>query len=89
MGTKVNAVALLILAFSLISASRSHAGTDMVIDNSAQAPPPTYYAPPPPRVVYYAPPPVRVIVQPTYAYYARPVRVFGYHRAYGHRRHCR
>lgn len=62
------------------------AGTDMVIDNSAQAPPPAYgYAPPPPPAVYYIPPPVRVAVYPTYRYYARPVRVFGYGRV--HRSH--
>jgi len=65
---------------------RSNAGTDMIIDNSAQAPPPPVYSYAPPPIVYYAPPPVRVVVSPTY-YYSRPIRVFGYHRAYVHRFH--
>ena len=83
-------VAIVTVAFSVASAARSNAGTDMIIDNSAQAPPPRVYnyAPPPPPVIYYAPPPVRVVVAPTY-YYARPVRVFGYHRAYVHRPYWR
>ena len=86
------AIAGAVLTVAFGSAPRSNAGTDMVIDNSAQAPPPRYnYGPPPPvyyappPVVYYAPPPVRVVVAPTYGYYARPARVIGYHRAYSHR----
>jgi len=78
-------IALAISAMSFVLAPQSNAGTDMIIDNSAQAPPPPVYQyTPPPPVVYYAPPPVRVVVAPTY-YYARPVRVSGYHRVYGHR----
>jgi hypothetical protein len=86
MGKKFSVIALAVLAFGF--APRSNAGTEMIIDNSAQAPPPRYsYAPPPP-VVYYAPPPVRVVVYPTYSYYARPVRVYGYHRFHGRRGYC-
>ena len=78
-------IAMAALAFGFTPQSK--AGTDMIIDNSAQAPPPRYNYVPPPPVVYYAPPPVRVVVAPTYGYYARPARVFGYHRVYGHRRY--
>ena len=89
MQKKFTWIGLAILVFGLASASQSKAGTDMIIDNSGQAPPPPIYnyAPPPP-VVYYAPAPVRVVVAPTY-YYARPVRLFGYHRAYVHRPYWR
>jgi hypothetical protein len=46
------------------------------------------YAPPPPRPVYYAPPPVPVVVYPTFGYYHRPLRVYGYRRPYlRHHRH--
>ena len=89
MGTKFIAIAFAAAAFIVGSASRSNAGSDMVIDNSAQAPPPQVYnyAPPPPPV-YYAPPPIAVVVRPAYAYYSRPVRVFGFHRwDRGHVRH--
>ena len=79
------AIAVAVVALGIASAPRSNAGSDMIIDNSRQAPPPRYnYAPPPPPV-YYAPPPVRVVVAPAYGYYARPGRVFGYHRTFVHR----
>jgi hypothetical protein len=80
-------ITLAVLAFGFACAARSNAGTEVIIDNSAQAPPPAYnYAPPPPpTVVYYAPPPVPVVVYPSYNYYVRPVRVYGYHRVYGRR----
>jgi hypothetical protein len=80
-------IALAVLALGFAFVPRSNAGTDMIIDNSAQAPPPVYHYAPPPLPVYYAPPPVSVVVYPTYptyAYYARPVRVFGYQRFHGH-----
>ena len=83
--TKFTIIAFAVLAFGFASAPHSNADSDMIIDNSAQAPPPPSYryAPPPP--VYYAPPPVQIVVAPAYGYYARPVRVFGYHRVYAHR----
>jgi hypothetical protein len=85
-------IASAVCAFGFVSAPRSNAGSDMVIDNSAAAPPPAYnYAPPPP--VYYAPAAVRVVVYPRFAYYAPPVRFYGYHRFQGRhvyeRRHWR
>ena len=83
MGRNLVVIVLAFVAMTLTSASRCTAGTDMIIDNSAQAPPPAYnYAPPPP-VVYYVPPP-RVVV------YTPPprVRVFAYHRPYVRRSHC-
>ena len=84
MTTKFGAIALA-LGLAFVSASNSYGGSDMIIDNSAQAPPPRTYNYAPPPVVYYAPPPVRVVVAPAYGYYARPVPVFGYHRAFVHR----
>ena len=82
MWKKFSVTALAVLAFGFVSAPRSYAGTEMIIDNSAQ----TYnYSAPP---VYYAPPPVRVVVYPTYSYYARPFRVFGYQRFHGRRGYC-
>ncbi len=83
MKKKFTVIALAALGFGFALAPRSNAGTEMVIDNSAQAPAPTYnYAPPPPPVrVYYAPPPP-IVVYPAYSYYV-PVRVYGYHRGYG------
>jgi hypothetical protein len=82
MTTKFGAIALA-LGLAVVSASSSYGGSDMIVDNSAQAlPPRTYHYAPPPPVVYYAPPPVQVVVAPTYGYYARPVRVYGYHRGY-------
>jgi hypothetical protein len=88
MGKKFIAVSFMALALGLASAPRSNAGDEMIIDNSAQAPPPAYsYAPPPP-VVYVQPPPVQVVVYPTYRNYARPVRVYGYDRIYVRRRFC-
>jgi len=70
-----------VLIFSVLCTAQLNAGTDMIIDNSAQAPPPPVYvnAPPPPPVVYYAPRPATVIVAPTYAYRVRPARVYTYH----------
>jgi hypothetical protein len=84
MARKVSLIVAATVAFGVVTAPGSFAGSDMIIDNSAQAPPPqTYsYAPPPP--VYYAPPPVSVVVAPAYRYYyAHPVRVYGYHRWIG------
>jgi hypothetical protein len=80
MGTRFIPIAFAAVALIVGSASRSSAGSDMVIDTSAQAPPPQVYnyAPPPPPV-YYAPPPVAVVVRPAYGYYSHPVRAFGFH----------
>ncbi|MGI9114392.1 MAG: hypothetical protein DLM52_08295 [Chthoniobacterales bacterium] len=86
MGTKFRPIALAILAFGFAFAPRSNAGTEMVIDNSAQAPAYSYAPPPPP--VYYAPPPVRVVVYPAVRYYVAPVRVYAYHRVFGRARYC-
>ena len=88
MGKKPTVIAIAVLAFGFGFAARLSGGTEMIIDNSAQAPPPTYNYAPPPRVVYYAPPPVRVVVYPTDSYYARPVRVYGSHRFHGRRGYC-
>jgi hypothetical protein len=92
MAKKTILIALAVCAFGFVSAPQSNAGTDTVIDNSAAAPPPSdSYAPPPP--VYYAPAPVRFAVYPTFGYYARPVRFYGYHPFHGRhiyeRRHWR
>jgi hypothetical protein len=86
MGKKYGLIALIAAIFVVWTVPASNAGTEMIIDNSAQAPPPQQYnyAPPPPPV-YYAPPPVRVVVYPVQRYYVRPVRVFAYHRS--HERH--
>lgn len=74
-------------AFGFALVPRSTAGTEMLIDNSAQTQ--TYnYAPPPlrpPPVVYYAPPPVRVVVYPRIGYYAPRYRVHGYDRWHARR----
>ena len=88
MGIKSVVIALFMcVLISLFSAASAKAGTEMIIDNSAQAPPPPVYAyAPPPRVVYYVPPPVQVVVRPAYAYYARP-RVIAYAR-HTHRPFC-
>jgi hypothetical protein len=67
-----------VFAFGFASAPRSNAGTEMIIDNSAQAPPP----------VYYAPPPVRVVVYPAVRYYVPLVRVYGYQRFYRRHVYC-
>lgn len=69
---------------STVLASRANAGADMIIDNSAQAPPPPAYSYAPPPPVYYVPPPPPIVVYPTVGFY-RPVRAFGYHRWYAHR----
>jgi hypothetical protein len=76
-------IAVGFIGFSLAVVQKAAAGTDMIIDNSAQAPPPRVYnyAPPPPRV-YYAPPPVAVVVAPAYRYYGPGVRVIGVHRPF-------
>jgi hypothetical protein len=83
MAHKFSIIALAFVAFGFALVARSNAGTDMIIDNSAQAPLPRQYnyAPPPPRI-YYAPtpPPVAVIVSPAYRYYAPGVRVCGVHQ---------
>jgi hypothetical protein len=79
---------LAILAIGCTAGPSLTAGTDMVIDNSSQAPPPAYSYAAPPCPVYYVPPPVRVVVYPTYRYYARPVRVFGYGRFYRSHHYC-
>jgi hypothetical protein len=83
MGKKFGAIALMVTVVGFASAPQSQAGTDMVIDNSAQAPPPAYnYAPPPPPAVYYAPPPVRVVVYPRVGYYGARFHSYGYDRRY-------
>ena len=63
-------IALAILAFGFAVTPQSNAGTDMVIDNSAQAPPPAYYPPPPP--IYYAPPAIGVAVFPAHRFFVAP-----------------
>lgn len=75
-------IALGLLGFSFVVVPRSSAGTDMIIDNSAQAPPPPVYNYAPPPRVYYAPPPVAVVVAPRFHYYAPGVRVIGVHRPF-------
>jgi len=72
------------VALTLISLRSAVAGTEIIRDYGAEAPPPpTYnYAPPPPTV-YYAPAPVRVIVRPV-----RVFRVFAFHRVARPRVYC-
>jgi len=82
MAKKFGLIALAVLAFGFAYAPHSNAGTDMIIDNSAQAPPP---APLPPPPVYYAPPPaVAVAVFPARRFFVAPVRVIAFRRV--HRR---
>jgi hypothetical protein len=77
MGTKLSLIAIT-LALASVLTPRANAGTDMIIDNSAQTMPPPrpvyHYARP--RPVFYAPPPPVVVVYP------RPFVRFGYHRPY-------
>ena len=89
MATKLSVIASVVIAFVFASASGARAGTDMIIDNSAQAPLPRQYnyAPPPPPRVYYAPPRVSVVVYPRPHYYYAPYRVYGYSRWHGRRVH--
>ena len=76
---------MIAIAFGLVP--RASAGTDMLIDNSAQAPVaprPVYnYAPPP---VYYAPPPPLIVVHRGFRYCGPGPRFFRYHRPYYARR---
>ena len=72
---KFSLIASAICTFFLVSAVRANAGTEIVRDYSAQAPPPPVYA-------YAPPPPPAVVVVPAYPYYAPSVRVFGYHRVF-------
>jgi hypothetical protein len=79
-------IALAVFAFGFGYAPCCNAGTEMLIDNSAQAPPPApppavYYPPPPP--VYYAPPAIGVAVFPRHRFFA-PARVIVFRRP--HRR---
>ena len=82
MWKKLIVIALAVSAVGFASAPRSNAGTEVV--EPQYAPQQTYnYAPPPPRPIYYAPPPpVGVVVYPTFGYYPRPFRVFGFHRTF-------
>ncbi len=79
MRKKLIVIALAVSAVGFASAPRSNAGTEVV--EPQYAPRQTYnYAPPPP--VYYAPPPVGVVIYPTFGYYPRPFRFYGFHRVY-------
>ena len=84
MANRLMVITLVILVFGFLSASSSNAGTDMIIDNSAQAPPPPTYRYVPPVVYYAPPPPVRIVVRPSYIYHVRPARAYGYHRRVCH-----
>lgn len=87
MRKRFTVMALAVFAFAVTSVSVSNAGTDMIIDNSAQAPPPPAYnyAPPPPRIYYAPPAPVAVVVTPGYRCFAPGVRVYPYHSRYARR----
>ena len=87
MAKKLIVILVAVLVFGVLCTARLNAGTDMIIDNSAQAPPPPIYVTTPPPVVYYAPPPVSVVVAPTYAYRVRPARVYAYHGWHNRRIH--
>ena len=83
MGKKFGLTLLALAATALAFAPQANAGTDMIIDNSAQAPPPQYNYAPPPRIVYYAPPPPVVVYAP-----AVPIRrAYAYHRPLVRRSH--
>jgi hypothetical protein len=75
-------IALAVLALGFACAPQSNAGTDMIIDNSAQAPPPAVYYPPPPPA-YYAAPAIGVAVYPRYRFFA-PARVIVFRRPHRH-----
>ena len=77
---------IIAVALALISIRPVVAGTEIVRDYGAEAPPPpTYDYPPPPPPVYYAPAPVRVVIRPAYV----PVfRVFAFHRSARPRVYC-
>ena len=79
MWKKLSLVLLAVVAF----APCSHAGEEMIIDNSAAAPAPVYRAAPP--RVYYVPPPLPVVFYPAYAYYGPRFHGYGHHRFYGGR----
>ena len=83
MRKKFGLTLLALVATGVAFAPGANAGTDMIIDNSAQAPPPQYNYAPPPRVVYYVPPPPVVVYRP-----AVPVRVYAHHRPHVRRGHC-
>ena len=83
MDKKFGLVALAVLAFGF--ASRSNAGTEMLIDDSAQQESAYTYAPP--RVVCYAPPPVRVVVVPVQCY-AAPGLLYAHQRVCARPRYC-
>src|SRR5437899_11986364 len=83
MWKKFNVTALAVLVFGFASAPRSSAGTEIVEDLSAPAPRYNYAPPPPPPPVYYTPAPVRVVVYPTYRYYAPRCAVFVHPRFFG------
>jgi len=72
---------LILIALIALPFAAANAGTEVITDNSAQAP--VYNYAPPPRPVYYVPPPPPVYVYPAFGYY-RPLRVYGYHRGYAH-----
>jgi hypothetical protein len=65
---------IVVIALALISLRPAVAGTEIIRDYGAEAPPPT---------VYYAPPPVRVVVRPI-----RVFRVFAFHRVARPRVYC-
>ena len=83
MTKKFRLTLLVLVATGVTVAPRANAGTDMIIDNSAQAPPPQYYYTPP-RTVYYAPPPPVVVYTPA----VRVRRAYAYHRPFVRRAHC-
>jgi hypothetical protein len=83
MSTKLWIVGLTLAGGALVASPQAQAGSEVIRDYSAEAPPPAYrYAPAPPPVVYYPPPPVRLV------FYPRPfVRGYGYQRVRVRRGH--
>ena len=87
MTKKLIVTLLAVVVFGVIGTAQLDAGTEVITDNSAQAPPPPVYVTAPPPVVYYAPRPVPVVVAPTYVYRVRPARVYAYHTWHDRRIH--
>jgi hypothetical protein len=85
MGKKYFAAGMAILAFGLVTALRSNAGTDMI--EPYQAPQRSYNytpPPPPPRPVVFAPPVrIGVFFGPGFGYYGPRYGYYGAHRFYG------
>ena len=86
---KMTPIAVAIFAVAFASATRSHAGVEMMEPEIVPAPRYSYVPPPPPTVIYYAPPPSGVVIERGYAHYPPRYRAHRHHRFHGPRGHWR